>query len=236
MISALIAVEARVRFCFGEFVLDDESRQLLGSGRSLPLPSKAYELLRLLLGRRPAAVGRRELLDRLWPDTAVGYTSLPRVVVVLRRLLGDQAREPRFLRTVRGFGYAFSGPVREEQPPPRAELPCALAFGGRELGLAEGETLIGRGEGSGLRVDSGVVSRRHARVVVTGHLARLEDLGSRNGTFLNGQRLREADPVPLSEGDEIRIGGILFVFRERYGPGSTLSGSTQGGEALSSRG
>jgi DNA-binding winged helix-turn-helix (wHTH) protein len=213
-----------VRFRFGEFVLDEESRELLCSGHSLPLTPRAYELLRLLLVRHPAAVGRTELLDQLWPDTAVGYTSLPRVVADVRRVLGDQARDPRFLRTVKGFGYAFSGPVREEPRPARTEVSCALAYGGHELGLAEGETLIGRGEECTLHIDSGTVSRRHARVVVTGRQARLQDLGSKNGTFLNGQRLQAADSVPLSDGDEIGIGATLLVFRGRFGPGSTLSG------------
>jgi DNA-binding winged helix-turn-helix (wHTH) protein len=215
---------ARVRFRFGEFLLDDESRELLCSGHSLPLTPRAYELLRLLLVRHPAAVERAELLDGLWPDTAVGYTSLPPVVAELRRVLGDRARDPRFLRTVRGFGYAFSGPVREEPRPARVDVPCALAYGGHELGLAEGETFIGRGEECALHIDSGTVSRRHASVVVSGGKARLQDLGSKNGTLLNGQRLQGADSVPLRDGDEIVVGATRLVIRRRFGPGSTVSG------------
>ncbi len=215
-----------MRFRFGEFVLDGESRELLSAGHSLPLTPKAFALLRLVLARRPSAVGRSELLDQLWPDTAVGYTSLPRVVAELRRVLGDRAHDPRFLRTVRGFGYAFNGPAQEEPRPTRTEVSCALTYGDRELGLAEGETLIGRGEECTLRIDSGTVSRRHARVVVTGRLASLEDLGSKNGTFKNGQRLRDAEPVSLCEGDEVEVGGTVLVFGARFGLGSTLSGET----------
>lgn len=213
-----------MRFHFGDFVLDDQSRELLCAGHSLPLPPKAYELLHALLVRRPAAVSQNDLIDQLWPDTAVGYTSLPRVVAGLRRLLGDEAREPRFVRTVQRFGYAFCGSVREEARPARAEVPCALTFGGRELGLAEGETIIGRGEECTLRIDSAKVSRRHARIIAAGREVGIEDLGSKNGTFLNGRRLASAERVPLHEGDEILIGATLLVFCERFGPGSTITG------------
>jgi DNA-binding winged helix-turn-helix (wHTH) protein len=213
-----------MQFRFGEFVLDDESRALLRSGQSLPLSPKAYELLHHLLARRPGVVGRDELIERLWPDTTVGYTSLPRVVAELRRVLGDEPRDPRFVRTVQGFGYAFCGSAREEPRSARTELPCALRYAGRELGLAEGETIIGRGEECALHIDSAKVSRRHARVVVAGREARLQDLGSKNGTFLNGRRIEGADLVPLHEGDEILIGATLFLFHERFGAGSTLTG------------
>jgi DNA-binding winged helix-turn-helix (wHTH) protein len=213
-----------MQFRFGEFVLDDELRALLRSSQSLPLSPKAYELLHQLLARRPAIVGRDELAGQLWPDTSVGYTSLPRVVAELRRVLGDEARDPRFVRTVHGVGYAFCGSAREEPRPGRTELPCALRYAGRELGLGEGETVIGRGEECALHIDSAKVSRRHARVVVAGREARLEDLGSKNGTFLNGRRIESPGLVPLHEGDEILIGATLLVFHERFGPGSTLTG------------
>lgn len=213
-----------MRFRFGDFELDDESRELRRSGARQPLSPKAYELLLLLLNRRPAAVGRGELLDLIWPDAAVGYTSLPRVVAELRRALGDEARAPRFLRTVHGFGYAFDGPVREAPRRGRSEFPCSLVHGGRAQGLVEGETLLGRGEECAVRIDSGTVSRRHACIVVSGRQAKLQDLASKNGTFLNGQRIPAADPVTLKEADEIVIGAILLVFREGYGPGSTVTG------------
>jgi pSer/pThr/pTyr-binding forkhead associated (FHA) protein len=60
-------------------------------------------------------------------------------------------------------------------------------------------------------IDSPWVSRRHARIVVAGQAASLEDLGSKNGTFLRGKRISE--PEPLRHGDEICLGRVPMVFR-----------------------
>ena len=105
-----------MRLRFGEFELDGEARELRRAGRHIEIRPKVLELLEALVRVRPRAVARTELSDRLWPGTAVAYTSLPGVVAELRQALGDDPAKPRFVRTVRGFGYAFvadpSKPVR----------------------------------------------------------------------------------------------------------------------------
>lgn len=85
---------------------------------------------------------------------------------------------------------------------------------------AEGENVVGRDRGCALSIPSSLVSRRHARIVLVGQRATLEDLGSKNGTVLGGRRVDRA--VPLSDGDEIRIGPALLVFCVT-GAGSTQS-------------
>jgi hypothetical protein len=153
----------------------------------------------------------------------MGYTSLASLATELRKALGDDAREPLFIRTVHGFGYAFCGEARDEPAAPsRAVFPCVLVSEGRRIGLTEGENVIGRDEGCTVRIDSGRVSRRHARILVRGRAARLEDLGSKNGTFLRGRRL--GGSADLVDGDEISVGGVRCVFQSAYGPGSTLTG------------
>jgi DNA-binding winged helix-turn-helix (wHTH) protein len=212
-----------LRIRFDEFVFDGEARELARAGHRLDLSPKAFRLLEALLATRPRALTRAELTDRLWPDTAMGYTSLSSVATELRKALGDDLREPLFLRTVHGFGYAFCGEASEEPvPASRAVFPCALFWEGRQIGLAEGENIIGRAEGCAVRIDSGRVSRQHARILVQGRAARLEDLGSKNGTFLRGRKLNES--AELADGDEISIGGARFFFRSAYGPGTTLTG------------
>jgi DNA-binding winged helix-turn-helix (wHTH) protein len=85
---------------FGHFALDQERRQLLRAGEPVPLEAKAFELLSLLPARRPRALTKTQIRDVLWPGTSVGETSLPRLVTELRQVLGDDAQQPRFIRTV----------------------------------------------------------------------------------------------------------------------------------------
>ena len=100
-------------FWFGDFELDQERRQLLRSGEPVPLEPKAYELLSLLLERRPRALSRAQIRDVVWPQTFVSESTLAVVVNGIRQALRDDARHPRFIRTVHGFGYAFCGEARE---------------------------------------------------------------------------------------------------------------------------
>ena len=98
---------------FGEFAFDPERRQLLRSGEPVPLETKAYELLGLLLSRRPNALSKTQIRAVLWPDTFVSESALARLVTQLRASCGDDAQNPQFIRTVHGFGYAFCGDARE---------------------------------------------------------------------------------------------------------------------------
>jgi WD40 repeat protein/DNA-binding winged helix-turn-helix (wHTH) protein len=99
---------------FGQFALDQERRQLLRAGEPVPLEPKAYELLSLLLVRRPRVLSKAQIRDVLWPGISVGDTSLARLVWKLREALGDDAEQPRFIRTAHGVGYAFGGDVHED--------------------------------------------------------------------------------------------------------------------------
>src|SRR4029453_2467078 len=96
---------------------DNSVRELSRAGGAGHLPPHAVQLLQLLLSRRPRGVARAEICDALWPAPAVGASSLARVVVGLRSAMGDDARRPRLLRTVHGFGYSFSGETLLEAAP-----------------------------------------------------------------------------------------------------------------------
>lgn len=202
---------------FGRFSFDEASRELREGERLVPLSPKAFELLGLLLRARPRALPKAELKDRLWPDSFVGETSLPRVVGEVRRALGESPRQPAFLRTVQRFGYAFVGKTIDdatedgrESARPGAGSGCALLWGERLVPLPAGESLIGRGPECRLTVPSGLVSRHHVRLVVHGATATIEDLASKNGTLLRGQPL--VGVASLRDGDELRIGPALLVF------------------------
>jgi pSer/pThr/pTyr-binding forkhead associated (FHA) protein len=81
-----------------------------------------------------------------------------------------------------------------------------VRLGGREFWLAQGSFVLGRHPDCQLVLDDGLVSRRHARVVVTDRTLTVEDLGSANGVFVNGKRIPRGVPAPLHEGDLFTVG------------------------------
>jgi DNA-binding winged helix-turn-helix (wHTH) protein len=205
---------------FGDSVLDTEARQVLRGGRDIHLSPKAFELLCLLVERRPTALSKADLHEHIWPATFVSDDSLAKLITEIRHGIGDDARDARLVRTVHGFGYAFTGavePIRGESIEP-VGLRCWLRWEGRELLIQKHRTIIGRDSGADVRLESPRISRQHAQVVIDGPRALIEDLGSKNGTFLRDQRITM--PTPLTHGDEIRIGPFLLTFRSSS-PSST---------------
>jgi DNA-binding winged helix-turn-helix (wHTH) protein len=204
-----------MRFLFSDFCLDRTTRQLLRGGQERHLEPKAFELLELLLKRRPEAVAKTEIQEQLWPDTFVSESNLTGLVAQIRRALDDGAQESRFIRTVHGFGYSFAGEAREDGP--SAPKPAALAtkakvlWGERVFALAPGANVLGRAEEATVQIEAPGVSRLHARVVVGQAEATIEDLGSKNGTFLREVRLDA--PAVLRDGDTFRLGAQLLIFR-----------------------
>jgi pSer/pThr/pTyr-binding forkhead associated (FHA) protein len=86
-----------------------------------------------------------------------------------------------------------------------------LIFDQRRLLLMDGFNIIGRAPEATIRIDSPGVSRSHARILVRAGEATLEDLGSKNGTHLDGVRITK--PSRLSDGSEIQLGRIRLTFR-----------------------
>jgi DNA-binding winged helix-turn-helix (wHTH) protein len=210
---------------FREWTFDDERRELRGPAGAVHLSPKAFDLLAALLAGRPRVHSKRELRDLLWPNTSVADSSLAGLVKEVRQALGDDARNPAFLRTVHAFGYAFCADV--VAGPPTADAGGAvtahLSLGEREFRLVEGENVLGRLGGAFPSIDSRTVSRRHARVLVSADGAVIEDLGSKNGTYVRGERL--TGPTALADGDEIQIGSVLLTFRRSFSAVSTASHS-----------
>src|SRR5688500_7278023 len=97
---------------FDNFLLDSESRELLRDSHRVSLSPKAFELLSILVASRPKAVSKAELQERLWPATFVVEKNLANLVGEIREAIGDDSSDPRFIRTVPRFGYAFRETVR----------------------------------------------------------------------------------------------------------------------------
>ena len=210
-----------MRLSFGDCVADFDTREVLRAGKPVHVEPRALRLLELLIAARPRALSKEELHAALWPKTFVTGRSLARLAADLRKALDDREKDPKFIRTVHRFGYAFCAAA---DPPPRAPGQAAvfrLFWADREIALREGENILGRERDATAWIDVYSVSRRHARIVVSGDRATLEDLGSKNGTFLRDEAVTK--PAALCDGDRFRLGTVELTVRRYAGAVSTKS-------------
>lgn len=104
--------EAAKSYTFGSFRLMPEQRQLLdGDGRAVTLRGKAFDLLQYLIEHRGRVVTKTELLETLWPGSVVEENNLNQAASALRQALGDDAKTPKFVATIKGRGYQFVAEV-----------------------------------------------------------------------------------------------------------------------------
>jgi DNA-binding winged helix-turn-helix (wHTH) protein len=206
-------MRSEVIFRFGEFTFDSGSRLLVLGETRQHLSPKAQQLLQLLLMARPRALSRQDLYDALWPSTFVCETNLASIVNEVRRALGDDARAPKFIRTVHGFGYAFGAEVAVMAPvTAQARLMCA----GMSYPLYKGENSIGRSPDSHVVLSDGTISRRHAAITIhdDGDTCFIRDLESTNGTYVDGQRIGSKQ-VLVRGGTVIGLGAAVASIKFR---------------------
>ena len=113
-------------YAFGPFVVDSIKRQLWRERRLVPITSKTFDVLVVLLEHRDHVVSKDELLNRVWPDTAVNENNLARQISSLRRTLGQRPDQHDFVVTIPGHGYRFVATV-QDLPDVRPELPTDLS-------------------------------------------------------------------------------------------------------------
>jgi DNA-binding winged helix-turn-helix (wHTH) protein/Tol biopolymer transport system component len=159
------------QYVFAEFRIDLFSRQLYRENVHVPITAKAFETLIALVRRQGQLVTKDELISEVWPDTFVSEDSLTQNISALRRILEDDAAQPRFIATVARRGYRFVAPVTTEvrspagpasapmEPVPAQERPPqAIAHpitrGGRRVSPVVGwmtiAALVGLGVGIGI--------------------------------------------------------------------------------------
>ncbi len=202
-----------MRVQFDDCTFDPETRELFRSGKAVHLHPKAFRFLEILLESRPRALSKAELHEKLWPGSFVSEANLASLAAEIRRGIGEKGRGARTVRTVYGFGYAFSGDAIEEKRalPPASARYC-LVWDRKEMPLAAGENVVGRDRNADVSIDDSTISRRHARIRIAGKGATIEELGSKNGTFVQGKKIEK--PRRLSDGDRIQVGSIVLTFRE----------------------
>lgn len=187
------------------------------------LSPKAFDLLNILVSHTPKALSKSDLQERLWPGTFVVEKNLANLVSEIRDAIGDDRSNPRFIRTVHRFGYAFRANVQRAIVGPSTsagdDISCRLTWIGGRITLEEGNYVIGRDLDVDIFVSSAGVSRRHARITVSAGRATIEDLGSKNGTFVGNRRVE--GPQSLNDCDIIRVGSVRLTLRMVRPPSST---------------
>jgi DNA-binding winged helix-turn-helix (wHTH) protein/Tol biopolymer transport system component len=122
------ATPAVDEYRFGPFRMDVASMQLWKEDTPVPLPPKAFDTLRVLIANRHRLVPKDELLSAVWPNTFVSEESVHQNITSLRRVLGDDHSQPKYIATVARRGYRFVGTAEprfsagpaDRQPPPVA--------------------------------------------------------------------------------------------------------------------
>ena len=208
---------------FGNFEFDEQRRRLARGGEEIRITPKAFALLTLLIEAAPRVVPKAQLHEHLWHGGIVSDATLVSLIKELRRALADRDRDARLIRTVHRIGYAFEASITHV---PRAGQVATvkrwLVASERVIPLMDGENIVGRDPLASVWLDYGSVSRRHARIVCDDSGAMIEDLGSKNGTTLDDQRL--AERAHLRNGDRIAFGQVRLRYREA---GSRLATTTR---------
>jgi DNA-binding winged helix-turn-helix (wHTH) protein len=192
-------------------VVDVGARLVRRDGIEVHLAPKAFDLLVILVKNQPNAVPHEQLHAALWPGVHVSETSLAALVTQLRKALGDSSGDGRVIRTLHRVGYAFIGDaVIAGQMPAVGGPVWRLIWHGESIDVPAGESVIGRDRGCAVQIDADSVSRHHARLKVDGREVSIEDLGSKNGTWVAGERIRGT--VALTDGISVRLGSETLRF------------------------
>ncbi len=108
-----------MRVRFGECTFDSAARTLQRGNEEVRISGKAFQLLELLLAARPNPIAKDELFAKLWPDTFVSDANLASLIKEIRQAIGDDAKAPRYIRTVHRFGYGFRDAATDAPAPAR---------------------------------------------------------------------------------------------------------------------
>ena len=202
-------------FHLGEWLVEPTLDRISRNGQIVRLRPRAMDVLTCLAIEAGKLASKQTIIDAVWRTEFVSEHALTQVVSELRSALGDDARNPIYIENIPRRGYrlvATMAPVAMSVPTARdASLPFKLQSEDGDHPLMQGPNIIGRTIDADLCIDRTEVSRCHARILVQGTTATIEDLGSKNGTYVNGEQLD--GPALLTNGDEIWIGRSVARLR-----------------------
>ena len=205
----------------GACEIDCDRRRILRDGAEQRLPRKAFDLLLVLLEKRPKVVNKDALIKRVWPDAFVADANLAILIGDVRAALGDDAKEPRMIKTHHRVGYSFAADVNEvtAAAQDRGDPAFILAATRRRILLFQGVVTLGRDGSCDIVIDDPSVSRVHAVLSVADGQLTVEDRDSKNGTRVDDQRIGTV--TELKPGQRIRFGSIELSVRDPRVSGNT---------------
>jgi DNA-binding winged helix-turn-helix (wHTH) protein len=193
----------------GEWRVQPDLGRATRDDRLVHLEPRVMDVLVCLAERAGEVVSREEIIDVVWATEFIAANTLTHAIAEIRHALCDDARTPSYIQTIPKRGYRLIARVEFDDPRPRASnarrYGLALMVDDRSTPLVNGEYLIGRTDEADIRVDTPEVSRRHAVLVVRRGTVSVEDLGSKNGTFLDGR--------PVTGREVVRPGAIIRLGR-----------------------
>jgi DNA-binding winged helix-turn-helix (wHTH) protein len=205
----------RRSFQLGHWMVEPTLDRISRDGHEARLRPRAMDVLTTLALASGKLLSKRDLIDAVWRTEFVSDHALTQVIAELRAALGDDAQNPSFIENIPRRGYRVVAdviPVADSVAPGGgASLPFKLQAEDGDHPLIQGLNVIGRTADADICIDQTEVSRCHAKITVQGTTAMIEDLGSKNGTFVNGRQLD--GPAALRNGDDIWIGRSVARFR-----------------------
>ena len=205
----------RQAFRLGAWLVEPSLDRISRDGHLVKLRPRAMDVLVHLALAAGKLASKQDLIDTVWQTEFVSEHALTQVIAELRAALGDDARNPSFIENIPRRGYRLVADVTavaaSVSPGREVSLPFKLLGTDGDVPLSQGPNIVGRTGDADICIDRTEVSRCHARIMIAGTTATIEDLGSKNGTYLNGERLQQ--PALLANGDEIWIGRSVARFR-----------------------
>ncbi len=199
---------ARRSFRLGDWLVEPEINRLSRPNETVRLEIKVMGVLVCLAAGGRRLVLRSRFIEEVWGGSCVSDNTLTRAIAELRRALGDDANHPEYVETIHRRGYRLLKQVSdlEDRQLPTFTEPSRFRvyLSDRNIQLRNGENSIGRRAEASICVRSLQVSRHHARIIVQANRAYIEDLGSTNGTLVNGHPILE--PTRLRDGDRVLLG------------------------------
>jgi transcriptional activator of cad operon len=132
----------------GDWRIDPQLGQMTRGTDNVRLDARALRLLMYLANRAGETVSIEELLDQVWSGVVVTQDSVYQAVTALRRLLGDDARQPKYIVTVPRLGYRLIAPVRAATDEPALRVPATESVPRRRIAMWAAAALVLLGLGA----------------------------------------------------------------------------------------
>ena len=200
-------------FRLGEWLVEPNLGRLTRGGTTVHVELRAMDVLVHLAIHTSELVTRKQLIESVWGTDFISDNTLTHAIAELRSALEDDAKNPTYIETFHRRGYRLVAHVGDPKSVETGNIAersfVTIVDGDRRVRLGNGENVIGRLPWATVTIESLQVSRRHARIVVEDGCAILEDLGSKNGTHLNGRLVNGLSTI--EDGDEIALGSHVVT-------------------------